>query len=183
MPSNGDIYVSDGYGNARVHCYSGDGEYKFSWGESGIDPGCFMRPHNIAIDDDDRVYVVDREAHRVQVFDAKGKFLTMWNNIHRPDCMVLWKDHIYIGELNGMAGLDDAPNMGHRVGVYDLNGKLQARFGAPDEGSGAGEFVAPHGIAVDSTGALFVAEVSYTIRGSKMTPPQELRSLSKYERA
>lgn len=183
MPSNGDIYISDGYGNARIHVFTGDGDYKFSWGSSGIDEGQFMNPHNIAIDDDDRVYVVDREAHRVQIFDAGGKFLTMWNNIHRPDCMVLWKDHIYIGELNGAGGLLDAPGMGHRVGVYDLNGKLQARFGATDEGSGAGEFVAPHGIAVDSSGALFVAEVSYTIRGRHMTPPTELRSLSKYDRA
>ena len=129
------------------------------------------------------MYVVDREAHRVQVFDAKGKFLTMWNNIHRPDCMVLWHDYIYIGELNGISGVQDSPGMGHRVGVYDLKGKLQARFGDPEEGSGAGQFVAPHGIAVDSKGALYVAEVSYTIRGSKMDPPKELRSLSKYDRA
>lgn len=183
MPSNGDIYVSDGYGNSRIHVYTGDGDYKFSWGSVGIDAGQFMRPHNIAIDADDRVYVVDREAHRVQVFDAQGKFLTMWSNIHRPDCMVLWNDYIYIGELNGMPGLDDAPGMGHRVGVYDLDGKLQARFGDPEEGEGAGQFIAPHGIAVDSTGALYVAEVSYTIRGSKQDPPKELRSLSKYDRA
>jgi DNA-binding beta-propeller fold protein YncE len=183
MPSNGDIYVSDGYGNARIHVFTGSGDYKFSWGSAGIDAGEFMRPHNIAVDADDRVYVVDRESHRVQVFDAKGTFITMWSNIHRPDCMVLWKDYIYIGELNGMAGLDDAPGMGHRVGVYDLDGKLQARFGALEEGEGAGQFIAPHGIAVDSHGALYVAEVSYTIRGSKMDPPKELRSLSKYDRA
>ena len=183
MPSNGDVYVSDGYGNSRIHVFTGTGEYKFSWGSGGIDAGQFMLPHNIAIDAEDRVYVVDREAHRVQVFDAKGNFITMWNNIHRPDCMVLWNDYIYIGELNGITGVEDSPGMGHRVGVYDLNGKLQARFGDPDEGSGAGEFVAPHGIAVDSTGALYVAEVAYTIRGRKMDPPTELRSLSKYDRA
>ena len=183
MPSNGDIYVSDGYGNSRIHVFTGSGDYKFSWGSPGIDPGQFMRPHNIAIDEDDRVYVVDREAHRVQIFDATGKFLTMWNNIHRPDAMVLWKDHIYIGELNGMSGLDDAPGMGHRVGVYDLDGKMVARFGAPEEGEGPGQFIAPHGIAVDSKGALYVAEVSFTIRGRRMDPPKELRSISKYDRA
>jgi DNA-binding beta-propeller fold protein YncE len=183
MPSNGDIYVSDGYGNSRIHVFTGTGDYKFSWGSPGIDAGQFMRPHNIAIDGDDRVYVVDREAHRVQVFDAKGKFVTMWNNIHRPDSMALWGEHIYIGELNGMAGIDDAPGMGHRVGVYDLNGKLVSRFGASEEGEGAGQFIAPHGIAVDSKGAVYVAEVSFTIRGSKMDPPKELRSISKYELA
>jgi hypothetical protein len=55
-------------------------------------------------------------------------------------------------------------------------------FGAAEEGEGAGQFIAPHGIAVDSKGDLYVAEVSYTIRGQHMDPPKELRSLSKYAR-
>ena len=99
MPSNGDIYVSDGYGNSRIHVYTGAGEYKFSWGSPGIDAGQFIRPHNIAVDANDQVYVVDRECHRIQLFDPAGHFITMWNNIHRPDAMVLWGDHIYVGEL------------------------------------------------------------------------------------
>ncbi len=181
-PSNGDIYISDGYGNARIHVYSGEAEHKFSWGSSGIDQGQFMRPHNIAIDDNDNVYVVDREAHRVQVFDAEGQYKTMWNNIHRPDAMVLWGDHIYIGELNGMGGLDDAPGLGHRVGIYDLQGNMVCRFGDPEEGEGPGQLIAPHGIAVDSHGDIYVSEVSYTIRGSKMDPPRELKSLRKFVR-
>ena len=181
-PSNGDIYVSDGYGNSRIHVYTGNGDYKFSWGSPGIDAGQFMRPHNIAVDEKSNIYVVDREAHRVQIFDQQGNFLRMWNNIHRPDSMVLWQDHIYIGELNGMGGLDDAPGMGHRVGIYDLDGNLVSRFGEAEEGDGPGQFFAPHGIAVDSEGSIYVSEVSYTIRGSRMDPPRELRSISKYKR-
>ena len=50
MPSNGDLYISDGYGNSRIHVYTGAGDYKFSWGSPGIDAGQFIRPHNIAID-------------------------------------------------------------------------------------------------------------------------------------
>ena len=182
MPGNGDVYISDGYGNSRIHAYTAAGEYRFSWGEPGIDAGQFIRPHNIAIDADDRVYVVDREAHRIQIFTAAGEFITMWNNIHRPDSMVLWQDHIYVGELNGMPGVDDAPGLGHRVGIYTLDGELVCRFGAQEEGEGAGQFIAPHGIAVDSRGDIYVSEVSYTIRGSHMDPPKELRSLSKYGR-
>jgi DNA-binding beta-propeller fold protein YncE len=182
MPSNGDIYVSDGYGNSRIHVYSSGGEYRFSWGSPGIDAGSFIRPHNIAMDADDRVYVVDREAHRIQIFDARGNFQTMWSNIHRPDAMVLWQDHIYVGELNGLEGVDDAPDMGHRVSVFDMQGKLVCRFGASGEGEGPGQFVAPHGIAVDSEGSVYVAEVSYTIRGRHMDPPREMRSISKYKR-
>ncbi len=181
-PASGDIYISDGYGNSRIHCYTGDGQYKFSWGEPGIDAGQFIRPHNIAVDADDRILVVDREAHRVQVFDPEGGFITMWSNIHRPDAMVLWENHIYIGELNGMGGVDDAPGLGHRVTIYDLAGNRVGLFGDKEEGEGAGQFIAPHGIAVDSTGAVYVAEVSYTIRGSHMDPPRELRSFSKYQR-
>ena len=183
MASNGDVYISDGYGNSRVHVYSGDGNYKFSWGESGIDAGQFIRPHNIAIDHNDNVYVVDREAHRIQIFDPSGNFLTMWSNIHRPDAMVLWKDHIYIGELNGMTGMEGAPGLGHRVSIYDLAGNLVSRFGDKNEGSGPGQFHAPHGIAVDSEGSIYVSEVSYTITGSRMDPPRELRSISKYKLA
>ena len=153
-----------------------------SWGEPGIDAGQFIRPHNIAVDGDDRILVVDREAHRVQIFDPEGGFITMWSNIHRPDAMVLWQDNIYIGELNGMGGVDDAPGLGHRVTIYDLQGNRVGLFGSKDEGEGAGEFIAPHGIAVDSTGAVYVAEVSYTIRGSHMDPAAGTASFSKYER-
>jgi len=182
MPSNGDIYVSDGYGNSRIHVYTSTGEYKHSWGSPGIDPGQFIRPHNIAVDDNDTVYVVDRECHRIQLFDPQGNYITMWNNIHRPDAMVLWQDHIYVGELNGMGGVDDAPGLGHRVSIYDLKGHMVCRFGAAEEGEGPGQFIAPHGIAVDSHGDIYVAEVSYTIRGRHMAPPRELRSISKYGR-
>ena len=182
MPSNGDIYVSDGYGNSRIHAYSGTGEYKFSWGSPGIDPGQFIRPHNIAIDSNDRIYVVDRECHRIQIFDARGNFITMWNNIHRPDAMVLRHDHIYIGELNGMVGVDDAPGLGHRVSIYDLDGNLQTRFGDPEEGEGPAQFIAPHGIAVDSRGDIYVSDVSYTIRGKFMDPPRQLKNLRKFAR-
>ena len=182
MPSSGDIYVSDGYGNSRVHVFTGSGDYKFSWGEAGIDAGQFMTPHNIAIDSDDKVYVVDREAHRIQIFDARGRFINMWNNIHRPDAMVLWQDHIYVGELNGMGGPGGRPGMGHRVTIYDLNGNRVCIFGATEEGEGAGKFIAPHGIAVDSKGDMYVGEVSWTNRGRNMDPPRELQSLTKYVR-
>jgi DNA-binding beta-propeller fold protein YncE len=182
-PASGNLVVSDGYGNARIHKYSADGRYLLSWGEPGIDAGQFIRPHNIAVDDQDRVYVADRECHRVQVFDGDGGFITMFSNIHRPDGMTIGPDgNIYVGELNGMPGVDDAPGLGHRVSILSREGKLLARFGDPAEGEGPGQFIAPHGIAVDSRGDIYVSEVSFTIRGSKLTPPRELRSLSKLRR-
>ena len=69
-PGNGDIYISDGYSDARVHKYAPDGKPLFSWGESGTDPGQFNVVHNIATDRDGWVYVADRQNKRIQVFDS-----------------------------------------------------------------------------------------------------------------
>ena len=83
------------------------------------------------------VYVADRECHRVQVFDTEGGFVTMWNNIHRPDGLISMgpDGNIYIGELNGMAGVDEAPGLGHRGLAYTVpKGEMLARFG--DSGGG-----------------------------------------------
>ena len=107
LSPKGEIYVSDGYGNACVHKYSPDGKLLKTWGEPGTDPGQFNIVHNIATDDDGWVYVADRENHRVQVFDGNGKYETQWNNLHRPCalCRCGGKQPTFIiGELGpGMA--------------------------------------------------------------------------------
>src|ERR671935_1003258 len=64
---NGDLFVSDGYGNARVHVFSPEGALIASWGEPGTGPGQFMLPHGIAVDRDGRVLVCDRESDRIQI--------------------------------------------------------------------------------------------------------------------
>ncbi len=182
-PATHNIYVTDGYGNCRVHKFTPDGRHLLSWGEPGIDPGQFIRPHNVVIDRDDNVYIADRENHRIQVFDPNGKFITMWNNIHRPDGIALDAEgHFFIGELNGIDGVDDCPGLGHRVSIYDLQGKLQMRIGDAQEGEGPTQFIAPHGVAVDSEGSLYVGDVAYTIRGRKLNPPRMLKCFRKFKR-
>ena len=182
VADDGSIFISDGYGNARIHKYTPDGEHLLSWGEPGIDPGQFMCPHNIALRGE-RVYVADRESHRVQIFDLDGRLVALWNNIHRPCGLTVGPEgHIYIGELNGVGLMDGALAIGHRVSVLDADGNLVGRFGDPEEGEEPGRFIAPHGIAVDSRGDVYVGEVSYTIRGSRLDPPRELKSLKKLRR-
>ena len=93
LSPQGDIYVSDGYGNSRVHKYSADGKLLMSWGEPGTDPGQFNIAHNICCDPDGWVYVADRENHRVQVFDGNGKYEAQWNNMHRPSGLYMETGH------------------------------------------------------------------------------------------
>jgi outer membrane protein assembly factor BamB len=105
-PQSGDFYVSDGYGNARVHKYSPDGKLLFSWGESGTEPGQFNIAHNICTDKDGWVYVADRENHRIQVFDSNGRFETQWVNMARPCGLYIDQEAelVYVGELGVSIG-------------------------------------------------------------------------------
>ena len=73
-PRTGNLYLSDGYGNSRVHKYAPDGKHLLSWGEPGTDPGQFNLPHNVTTDRNGLVYVADRENHRVQIFDGEGRY-------------------------------------------------------------------------------------------------------------
>jgi DNA-binding beta-propeller fold protein YncE len=184
-PRTGDFYVSDGYCNARVHKYSPDGKLLFSWGESGTDPGEFNIVHNIATDSAGWVYVADRENHRIQVFDANGKFETQWVNMARPCGLYIDQAHdvAYVGELGVAIGSNAQANgVGPRISLYDTKGNVLARLGNKPEGEASGQFIAPHGICIDSRGDIYLGEVSWTHTGSRLNPPRELRSLQKLAR-
>ena len=186
-PDN-DIYVSDGYGNARVHKFDPSGRLLFSWGESGSDAGQFNIAHNICCDADGWVYVADRENHRVQVFDGKGKYETQWNNLHRPSGLFMTPGKCpicYIGEIGPHLPVNrEAPNLGPRVSIVDHKGQLLARLArVPSLGLGPGQFISPHGICVDSRGDLYVGEVAWTSYPSShpgKPRPENIRALQKF---
>ena len=103
---NGDLYVSDGYGNARVHHFSPDGKLIRSWGEPGTGPGQFKISHGICVLPDGRVLVCDRENDRIQVFTPEGKFLAEWSDVQRPTHLVQGPDGLlYVAELWWRKGL------------------------------------------------------------------------------
>ena len=183
-PKTGDLYVSDGYRNSRVHKYSPDGKPLFSWGTSGTDPGEFSIVHNIDTDNDGYVYVADRENHRVQVFDSNGRFETQWHDMHRPCALFVSKEqHVYIGELGwGMEVNRDVPNIGPRITVLNTRGERLARVGHLGYGLDVGQFIAPHGICLDSERSIYVGEVAWTMVGIHQEPPHGIRSFQKLVR-
>lgn len=166
LSPQGDLYVADGYGNAAVHKFDPKGRLLKSWGAPGTDPGEFNIVHNIVCDDAGWVYVADRENHRIQVFDGNGRYETQWNNLHRPCALFMPKgcQHCLVGELGpGMPVNRHMPNIGPRISVLDRTGRRVARLGNPAGwGMEPDRFMAPHGLAMDSHGDLYVGEVSWT---------------------
>lgn len=136
----GEMFVTDGYGNARVHKFAADGTHLVSWGEPGTGPGQFNLPHSVWIDRRGRVLVADRENDRVQVFDQNGKLLTIWPTklIGPAVIYVDREDVVYIVEHN--AGL---------VSILTLDGERLAQWGDP-------MYKSCHGVACDSRGDLYV---------------------------
>ena len=97
---SGDLYVSDGYGNSRVHHFGADGELIHSWGEPGSRPGEFRLPHSAWVHTDGRVFVADRQNDRIQIFSSTGEFLTEWLDVQRPqDIFIDSNGLVYVGEL------------------------------------------------------------------------------------
>jgi sugar lactone lactonase YvrE len=167
---NRDVFVADGYGNARIHHFDTDGALLNSWGEVGTGPGQFHLPHGIALDRWENVIVCDRENDRLQFFDRAGNFLGMWTDVLRPtDCAVDADGLIYVAELwrpiepgqgSFVHGYAERDQPG-RVSVFNPAGEVVARWGADSANrAGPGNFIAPHGLAIDSKGDLYVAEVS-----------------------
>jgi DNA-binding beta-propeller fold protein YncE len=102
---NGDLYVSDGYGNARIHCFTAAGELIQSWGEPGDQPAQFNLPHSVWVHTDGRVFVCDRKNDRVQIFGLSGKYLGAWTALARPaDLFIDRQNRVYVGELELKAG-------------------------------------------------------------------------------
>jgi len=181
---NGDLYVSDGYGNARVHRFSARGQLLDSWGEPGTGPGQFMLPHGIAVDASGNVFVCDRESDRIQVFTAEGRYAREIADVQRPTQIVLGRGLIYVSELgwrSGQRSFRHGPierDLPARVSVLDANGKVLARIGGSDP-CAPGSFCAPHGLAVDANGDLYVAEVVWTIAGKAGLVPPDCHTVQK----
>jgi hypothetical protein len=154
---DGTMFVSDGYANSRVVKLDRNGKYLASWGTKGTGPGQFNLPHGIDVDNNRRVYVADAHNSRIQVFDENGNFLDKWQNIWRPDYIMVSADqHLWIA-----TGATDM------MLKYDLKGKLLEAWGRPGHAPGA--FHDIHGFTVDPAGTFYAAEAAGG-RTQKFTP-------------
>jgi DNA-binding beta-propeller fold protein YncE len=136
---NGDIYVTDGYRNARVHRFTADGRLVASWGAPGSAPGQFHLPHSIAYDDSGKLYVADRSNKRVQIFTPEGQYLGEWTGMGGPNDISRGRDgNFYIAEQ------EDNGNPAY-VTVRDGNGNVLARMPSRHV----------HGVGVDSKGDIY----------------------------
>jgi DNA-binding beta-propeller fold protein YncE len=186
---SGELYVSDGYGNARVHRFSATGELLQSWGEPGSGAGQFVTPHGIWVHPDGRVFVCDRENDRLQIFAPDGRYLDSWTDVQRPTQLFIAADGTtYVAELPWKVG-QKSPGRGTidadvpgRVSVYDASGAVLARWGEAD-GCLPGSFAAPHSIAVDAQGAIYVAEVTWTFAVSRGLASADCHTFQKFVRS
>ncbi|MGC1410555.1 MAG: peptidyl-alpha-hydroxyglycine alpha-amidating lyase family protein [Acetobacteraceae bacterium] len=140
--SSGEIFVSDGYGNRRVHCFSSDGELKHSWGEPGTGLGQFALVHFITADAEDRLYVCDRENHRIQIFTTTGEALAQWTGFDMPSDLAFGRDVIYVAGADGVS-----------IWTKD-RGKL-VQFGRDEPFTGAFNV---HGIWLDAAENIYLAQ-------------------------
>jgi hypothetical protein len=188
---NGDLYVSDGYGNARVHRFSADGQLLQSWGEPGTAAGQFNLPHGVCIARDGRVFVADRENDRIQIFSPVGEFLEQWTNVQRPTGIRMDPQGlIYVSELawfpgnrSFVHGVFHEKQPG-RVTVFDPNGAVLVRMGESVIKDSPIRLWAPHTICADSKGDIYVGEVVYSFGGMGKAGlvPQGYTALHKFSR-
>ena len=140
--STGEFFVSDGYGNRRVHCYSPDGELKHSWGEPGDGPGQFALVHFITADANDQLYVCDRENHRIQIFATTGECLAQWTGFTMPSDVAFGREAIYVAGADG-------------VSIWTRDRRNLAHFRSDEPFAGAFNV---HGIWLDADENIYLAQ-------------------------
>jgi len=138
---NGELIVTDGYGNDRVVRFTRDGKYLGEFGKRGNGPGEFQLPHNAVVDAKGLIYVSDRDNQRVEIFDSQGKYLRQWEHVGGVSSLIMTQDqHIWLGGV-----------------LRDLDGKvIEALPGETSSGS--------HGGAIAPNGDVYLGLLSGTVR-------------------
>ena len=153
--SRGCYYVSE-YGELdRVQKFSPEGEYLWGWGSHGEGPLEFKRPQNLAIDEEDHLWIVDACNHRVLEFDVGGdapKLIQQWGTLgdepgqlRYPYDIVLHGKFVYICEYGN-----------HRIQKFTRDGQSLAVWGKI--GREEGELHTPWAMATDSKDRVHIVD-------------------------
>ena len=158
VASDGSFHVADGYGNSRVAKFSADGILLAEWGSRGRGRDELRTPHGIALDNDENVYLADRENNRIKKFDSKGTLTSIWENKEADQLysisVPLDREHLFAIDYDKD---EDGHILGSDILRLDLNLKLQIRFGR--SGAYEGEISRYHDIAVDTSGNVYVGDI------------------------
>jgi len=148
---DGNLFIADGYRNARILEYSPDGKKLREWGSAGTGPGQFRLPHSIQVDAAGVVYVADRENGRIQRFDRTGKFLGEWAQYGKTFGLTLAGDAIWLSTIP--RGPNSAP--GWLIKIDRDSGKL---MGYVESAGNHGMDVMPNGDLLQAPGPELVPQ-------------------------
>lgn len=151
--SEGNYYISETREQNRIQKFSPSGEYLLEWGQTGSSLGEFLRPQNLAIDDNDHIWVADACNHRIQVFDTQGELLRVWGSqgsapgqLYYPYDLVLDRHgHVFVCEYGN-----------HRVQKFTLAGESLGTWGS--HGRRPGQLNGPWAVILDSQDRLYVLD-------------------------
>jgi len=125
--AQGNIYIADGFGNARIAKFDKNGKYIKSWGSRGSEQGQFNSARSLAIDAQGNVYVADTGNQRIQIFDGDGKFKSQITGIGAPAAVCISPGahpFLYASNSNEMNSLDNG-----EIYKLELDGRIVGRFG------------------------------------------------------
>lgn len=163
--SSSDLFVADGYGNARVHVFSSGGTLIRSWGEPGERPGQFNVLHAIFMDRQGRLLIADRENSRIQLFTPSGEFISQWNDANRPAAICEDKaGNLFVVEMGYVveslfpnSRIPSDRQLSPRLTIRSNDGMILAQWGGKDMSS-PGNFYVPHSVCIDSQENLYIAD-------------------------
>jgi sugar lactone lactonase YvrE len=164
----GNIYVAD-YANKRVQKYNSSRIYQRTYGTTGVSYVAsndrFYYPEGVAVGPDGSIYVVEGYGHRLVKLNAAGVPQWTVGEAGQPG-----DDNAHFGYLRDVAVGPDgriytieawssaryAPGSNHRLQIFNPDGSYYGGFGG--YGSGNYQFIAPHGIAIDQAGKVYIAD-------------------------
>lgn len=159
---NGDVFVADGHeveSNNRIVKFDSSGRFIKTWGRSGSAPGEFLVPHSLAMDSRGRLFVADRNNNRIQIFDQEGNFLEEWTQFGRPSGLFIdANDTLYVSDNQSNDENHPGWPRGIRIGSA-RDGEVRAFIPDPEFDPANAQETGAHGLAADSRGNLYGAEV------------------------